>query len=74
MNITSDKLIRWGNMVPYAPTFWRPRVCQFIEDEPSSDDACKCGEPAVPQFSYCQIHLPRMYRPHVLEPREASCR
>lgn len=36
--------------------------CQWIEGEPSADDACKCGEPVIanPLFRpYCEDHLRR---------------
>lgn len=35
------------------------KVCQWIEGKPSSDDACKCGAPVVPQRAYCREHLAR---------------
>src|SRR3546814_6679113 len=33
-------------------------TCQFIEGEPSTDDACKCGAPAT-NGVYCADHLER---------------
>lgn len=36
------------------------RRCQFIEGEPSPDDACKCGRAAEPGHSWCAAHLSRV--------------
>lgn len=41
----------------------RPRTCQWIDGEPSADDACKCGRPTIPGFSYCAPHVARAYQP-----------
>lgn len=38
-----------------------PKFCQWIEGEPSADDACKCGARVVLDFSYCADHLFRAY-------------
>lgn len=40
----------------------RFRTCQFIEGEPSMDDACKCGAPAADGV-YCANHRERCSRP-----------
>src|SRR5579862_4404553 len=55
-----------GFVLPAAP---RPQLrlirippagtCQWIEGEPSEDDACKCGRPSIPGRSYCAPHLAR---------------
>ncbi|MCC6194597.1 MAG: hypothetical protein IT518_09040 [Burkholderiales bacterium] len=39
------------------------RTCQWIDGEPSADDACKCGQPTMLGFSYCEPHLARAYQP-----------
>ncbi|RJF80930.1 hypothetical protein D3877_11890 [Azospirillum cavernae] len=39
-----------------------PRVCQWIEGEPTPDDSCKCGAPSAPGHAYCGPHLRRAYR------------
>src|SRR3546814_2024279 len=36
----------------------RFKTCQFIEGEPSTDDACKCGAPSI-NGVYCAEHLER---------------
>lgn len=38
------------------------RACQWIDGEPSADDACKCGEPTMPGVSYCAPHFKRAYQ------------
>ena len=38
-----------------------PKHCQWIESEPSANDACKCGAPVLPEFSYCAEHVYRAY-------------
>ncbi len=38
-----------------------PKTCQWIEGEPSLDDACKCGFPTSGR-SYCAGHHSRAYR------------
>lgn len=38
-------------------------ACQWIEGEPSVDDACKCGAPALAGRSYCPRHMARAYVP-----------
>lgn len=35
--------------------------CQWIEGEPSADDACKCGRPALVGRSWCPDHFARVY-------------
>jgi hypothetical protein len=35
--------------------------CQWIEGEPSEDDACKCGKPAAAGRPYCPPHEARAY-------------
>jgi hypothetical protein len=40
----------------------RPGTCQFIEGEPSRDDACKCGRPVHRAGSpWCAEHYRRVY-------------
>lgn len=39
----------------YAPVS-RVHRCQYIEGEPSIDDACKCGAPVQVKSSYCPEH------------------
>jgi len=39
--------------------------CQWIEDEPSADDACKCGRPRTPARPYCRAHDKRAWTPRV---------
>lgn len=36
--------------------------CQWIEGEPSADDACKCGMRRRPGSVYCWVHHRRAYR------------
>ena len=31
-------------------------TCQWITEEPTADDSCKCGKPTV-DGTYCQRHL-----------------
>lgn len=38
-----------------------PRTCQWIAGEPSPDDACKCGAPALSGRPYCEAHCKRAY-------------
>jgi len=38
-----------------------PRRCQWIEGEPSAEDACKCGQPSVEGRPYCSEHTARAY-------------
>jgi hypothetical protein len=42
-----------------------PRSCQWIADEPSADDSCKCGDPVVgePRYPFCPAHLARAILP-----------
>lgn len=40
---------------------WEPKVCQWIEGEPSFNEACKCGAPVVPEKPYCETHCKRAY-------------
>ena len=35
-------------------------TCQWIADEPSADDSCKCGKPTV-NGVYCAKHLKAAY-------------
>lgn len=35
--------------------------CQFIEGEPTADDACKCGAKTLPGSPYCPAHHARCY-------------
>ena len=37
--------------------------CQWIEGEPTGDDACKCGGRAVEGTAWCADHLARIWRP-----------
>lgn len=39
------------------------RQCQWIEDEPSGDDACKCLRLTAPGASWCRAHRARVYLP-----------
>lgn len=49
---------------PITPQTITPaRTCQWIGGEPSADDACKCGRPTIPGFSYCAPHVARAYQP-----------
>ncbi len=34
----------------------KSRTCQFIKDEPSADDSCKCGARALSDSAYCEEH------------------
>jgi hypothetical protein len=36
-------------------------TCQFIAGTPTIEEDCKCGEPTVKGFSYCEEHLARCY-------------
>ena len=38
-----------------------PRVCQYIEGEPSGDDACKCGDKLYNGSVYCKEHFDLCY-------------
>lgn len=58
-----DKLLPDGQAAPRLPAVtFTPHVCQWIEGEPSADDACKCGAPALSGSSYCAEHHARCYR------------
>ena len=37
-------------------------LCQYIEGEPSADDACKCNAPALRGRPYCLDHARKAYR------------
>ena len=37
------------------------KTCQWIDDDPSPDDACKCGAPCLPGVSYCAPHEARAW-------------
>lgn len=39
------------------------RTCQWIDGEPSADDACKCGQPTHGLTSYCEPHAKRVIVP-----------
>ncbi len=39
------------------------RACQWITGEPSADDRCKCGRPAVSGSPYCAHHRDRARLP-----------
>jgi hypothetical protein len=41
----------------------RPRLCQWIEGEPSRREACKCRAPVAAVGSYCRAHRVRSLRP-----------
>jgi hypothetical protein len=36
-------------------------TCQWIDGEPSADDACKCGAATVPGKPYCAAHWARAW-------------
>ena len=43
-----------------------PKLCQWIEDEPSADDCCKCGAPVTrtkdgARKPYCEEHEARAW-------------
>jgi len=39
-------------------------TCQWPKGDPTSDDACKCGEPTVtPRSPYCAEHKALAYLP-----------
>lgn len=42
-------------------TIDRKRGCQWIENEPSADDMCKCGAPIIKgaPYPYCEVHFLR---------------
>jgi len=40
-----------------------PRRCQYISGDPSADEACKCGYPAVSGSAYCAHHHRRCWVP-----------
>ncbi len=42
-----------------------PNRCQYIEGEPSADDACKCGKPAIEGKSWCPEHYSMVYVAYV---------
>ncbi len=52
----------------------QPRTCQWIEDEPTADDSCKCGaplaRPADPRCSYCKKHEDIAYDRPAKQPEE----
>lgn len=39
-----------------------PRRCQWIEGDPSADEACKCGAPTQRGLPYCPRHAARAYQ------------
>ena len=41
---------------------WTPKRRQWINGEPTADDSCKCGAPAVPLMPFCEEHCARAYR------------
>ena len=42
-----------------GPIGVRPRICQWIDGEPTGDDSCKCGRPVQPGRPYCPEHQAR---------------
>ena len=40
----------------------RFHTCQWIEGQPSADDACKCGQPTQRGGPYCAAHHARRWR------------
>lgn len=46
---------------PAGPILSETAACQWIESEPSRDDACKCGAPAIVGKPYCPSHQARAY-------------
>ena len=42
---------------PYSPA----RNCQWIADDPTGDDSCKCGAETIPGKPYCAAHFARSY-------------
>lgn len=46
---------------PGFESFGPVRGCQWIEGEPSEQDACKCGAPALPERPYCRKHCEVAY-------------
>lgn len=60
--VSTPKVDRLPGYVPRAPIpDRRPTKCQWIEDEPTLDDSCKCMKPVQPGSSYCQAHHARCY-------------
>lgn len=63
-------------IVPLKPQENEPAVlvtrhgCQWINGEPSGDNACKCGKPARSGSPYCPTHHNRCYLNR--EPRKVS--
>lgn len=41
---------------------WTPKLCQWIEGEPSFDENCKCLKPVIPSKPYCEAHYKRAYK------------
>ena len=37
------------------------KTCQWIENEPTADDSCKCGAEAQPGSAYCARHHARCF-------------
>jgi len=44
-------------------------TCQYIEHEPSADDACKCGQSAIEGKAWCPSHYELVYTPYVMKPK-----
>jgi hypothetical protein len=49
---------RTRSFVPLGPL---PKICQWIEGEPTWDDTCKCCAPTQAGSVYCSEHLARAY-------------
>ena len=39
----------------------RPKQCQWIQNEPTANDSCKCGARTVAESSYCAEHEARAH-------------
>jgi len=51
-----------GEIARYpAPPLGRSKLCQWIENDPTPDDSCKCLAPVVDGWPYCYEHLERAY-------------
>ncbi len=50
------------------------RRCQWIAGEPTRDESCKCGAPAIPGSPYCEAHHRRAYLPRAETKATPCCR
>lgn len=63
---------RSPSAMPQNYTLSQTAKCQYIAGEPSADDSCKCGKPAIEGKSWCPEHYSMVYVAYVPKIREAA--